>query len=378
MPTRPPIRPGRRTLLLVAATIVALLLAETTIRVTDALNPEVMAGADGHVLVRASDDPILQWELVPGGSLDAEVVRHDVRPSFGECAGDEKTHTIPLRVNRWGFRGPDWSNQPAAGVLRVAVMGDSQTLGEGLLEEETWPGRLASQLEERRPDMTLEVLNFGVLGYNSEQERQLLRQHVLPRHPHLVLVGYMTNDPEPTGASATTERPVGGLLGRSALVRAVSARWAQESLATSRALSAHQTYAQYAVELHSGDSWAAARGQLLGMAADAADAGVLLALVLLPDMGDSTRLGSPDSPYQEVHAVVEGLRDDGVTVLNPLRGFPMTYCDRNRLTVGPRDIHMGPWVADQVARQLAVSNGLDALLLAAAERAREGRAGRTR
>src|SRR5262245_55767327 len=44
-----------------------------------------------------------------------------------------------VRVGPKGFRGPDFPIRKPPGELRIACLGDSRTLGEGLQEHETYP-----------------------------------------------------------------------------------------------------------------------------------------------------------------------------------------------------------------------------------------------
>lgn len=128
-----------------------------------------------------------------------------------------------------GYRGDDADFAKAPGSLRVAILGDS--IAEGLwIEryEETFPGVLAAYLKARNPKA--EVLNFGVVGYNTRQEVETLKTAALRYSPDIVVLEYCLND---------RERSDGALLERllererqidePGLVPTLQSRWASSS-----------------------------------------------------------------------------------------------------------------------------------------------------
>ncbi len=104
---------------------------------------------------------------------------------------------VTVRANRFGYRGPDWEVAKPPGAFRVAVLGDSQTFGYGVLEEETFPALLERALRERRPERLWEVQNFGISGFNTAQEAEMCTLDVFPFAPDLVLLGFFPNDVDP-------------------------------------------------------------------------------------------------------------------------------------------------------------------------------------
>ncbi len=102
-------------------------------------------------------------------------------------------------TNSWGFRGGEFSLTKPAGELRIAFLGDSFTFGEGVRFEDTYPEVLKRLMQEQgRPaGGTVECYNFGVGGYNTEQELFLLKNVVLRTHPDIIVLGYALNDAEP-------------------------------------------------------------------------------------------------------------------------------------------------------------------------------------
>jgi len=107
-----------------------------------------------------------------------------------------------LRPGRWDFagrtiaansRGIRGGSEYAAGrrpgVLRIVVMGDSFTFGEGVADDETFPSRLQARLGPG-----VEVLNLGVHGYGHDQMLIRLREEGLRYEPDLVVLGYYADD----------------------------------------------------------------------------------------------------------------------------------------------------------------------------------------
>jgi GDSL-like Lipase/Acylhydrolase family len=128
---------------------------------------------------------------------DPELV-HVQAPRFRGVFTHPEYDNEPFETNADGFRGAEWPDPlpPAAhgpgddGETRVLVLGDSTTVGFGVRADEALPALLERRLApapgtQGRP---VRVLNAGVAGYGTRQERVLLGR-LLPRvAPSLVLV----------------------------------------------------------------------------------------------------------------------------------------------------------------------------------------------
>ena len=121
-----------------------------------------------------------------------------------------------VRVNQAGFRGVDVSTTPPAGVLRIAVLGDSFTEALQVDENLTWIAQLQARLPaspacplRRQFPGGVQVLNFGVGGYGTGQEL-LTWRHLASRYkPALVILAiYPGNDITDNEPAARTDRPV--------------------------------------------------------------------------------------------------------------------------------------------------------------------------
>jgi len=101
-------------------------------------------------------------------------------------------YSFPVRQNSHGLRGPELDTQKQVGKVRVLVLGDSQTWGLGVPEQERYSDVLQSILNEH--GMNAEVLNFGVPGYGTDQELMLFKTLGKAYHPDLVILGFFWND----------------------------------------------------------------------------------------------------------------------------------------------------------------------------------------
>jgi len=76
-------------------------------------------------------------------------------------------------------------------VLRVLVLGDSYTYGDGVLAED----RYANQLQAYDTE-NLEVIVLARNGASTKDELEFWRQNGIQTNPDIVIVGVVTNDPD--------------------------------------------------------------------------------------------------------------------------------------------------------------------------------------
>lgn len=152
---------------------------------------------------------VLGWSYPLFGQPDADL-GWSFRPGLSGWSAHEDTAHV--RINRYGFRGGDWTEQPAPDVLRIAVLGDSYTDSTNLPEEQSLTGQIQSHLSScpalagRRP----EVLNFGVSAYGTGQHYLQLQHRVAAFHPQMVLLAFYAGNDVPDNSrplSVLTEKP---------------------------------------------------------------------------------------------------------------------------------------------------------------------------
>lgn len=123
--------------------------------------------------IRRCANPTLGFELRPSSRVQAEV---------------------EYRINAEGMRSPEVSRELVAGRKRVAVLGDSIAFGYWVEEQDAFPRRLEALL--RQAGISVDVLNFGVPGYNLEQSVEALRSKALAFSPDTVVIALCLNDLE--------------------------------------------------------------------------------------------------------------------------------------------------------------------------------------
>lgn len=113
---------------------------------------------------------------------------------------------VPFRTNAEGVRGPAFPPRPATGTPRILFVGDSVTMGAGVLEETAYAAQVAALLG--RP---VETINGGLSGLNASAVMDRLERLDEAYAPDLVVYGYTINDIEgpafvPSGESGALVR----------------------------------------------------------------------------------------------------------------------------------------------------------------------------
>ncbi len=98
--------------------------------------------------------------------------------------------------NTFGFNDRERDVQKKEGVYRIAVLGDSFIWGDGLPYEITWNHKLEKKIVSRYGE-EVEVLSWGKCGWSTLNEYDFFRQHGVKYGIDLLIVGYVTNDPDP-------------------------------------------------------------------------------------------------------------------------------------------------------------------------------------
>jgi hypothetical protein len=118
---------------------------------------------------------------------------HVYSPTLGWEPGRD-VRTSEVNSNSHGLRGmEEYPRQPVPGVRRAVCVGDSFIFGDGLLDTETMPSRLAVELN-RRGSERWDVLNLGVDGYGTDQQWLRLETVGFGYHPDVVVLGFFEED----------------------------------------------------------------------------------------------------------------------------------------------------------------------------------------
>ena len=141
-------------------------------------------------------DPVLGWRLQAN--------------SEGTYVGPRPFPILfrtPIRINSHGLRGPEI--EPVAdGGHRVLFLGDSQTAGFEVPEDQTF-AHLTGQMLEERLGRPVQAINAGVRGYGTDQTLLLFRDRLRQLRPEVVVYDKVINDAEDNTTLHRPKRPFG-------------------------------------------------------------------------------------------------------------------------------------------------------------------------
>jgi len=116
----------------------------------------------------------------------------------GDLVPDQDGHWViwwhrPYHVetNSQGFRGTE---EPLAGAHQIIAIGDSQTFGPYVANEDAWPAWAQSELRRAGAARPVQIFNGGVSGYTIFDELAWLRDKGVALKPDLILLGVFEND----------------------------------------------------------------------------------------------------------------------------------------------------------------------------------------
>ncbi|MDA0833606.1 MAG: SGNH/GDSL hydrolase family protein [Planctomycetota bacterium] len=101
-----------------------------------------------------------------------------------------------VTTNSYGLRDREYSIPKPPETFRIAVLGDSYAEAMQVDASETFWSVMERKLTENPhfKGQTVEVINFGVSGYGTAQELQMLRSRVWQFEPDLVLLAFVTGN----------------------------------------------------------------------------------------------------------------------------------------------------------------------------------------
>jgi lysophospholipase L1-like esterase len=162
--------PGRNAGALVLSLVIGLLLAEVMTRF-----------AEGFPLL-----PLVPPAITPA-------------PTIAVVPSETRVYQLPVGppiTNSAGLHDHEYPVSKPPNTVRIVALGDSVTYGYRVKLDESLTKRLEQKLNDQGK-RKVEVLNFGVPGYNTTQELAYLRDTALDYNPDLVLLIYVLNDADP-------------------------------------------------------------------------------------------------------------------------------------------------------------------------------------
>lgn len=122
--------------------------------------------------------------------FDAELGWSHVADSAGRLVSPE--FDVEMRINSMGLRDREYAREKPAGSRRIALFGDSFVEGWGMPIERVINRQLEICLQEEGE--RVEVANFGVAGYGTDQALLFFEQQGQRFDPDEVLLFFYSND----------------------------------------------------------------------------------------------------------------------------------------------------------------------------------------
>lgn len=155
---------------------------------------EFMATADDdnariHFSVGVSNVPVELSDVLLRSLPEGETIEPTLPP---------KRYFVSYRFNALGCRGRDYSIPRSSDTVRIVLLGDSTTLGVGVHEEDTFGYQLERLLNEEGAAQSFgniyEVINCGVSGFSTRDERLFYQLFAARYEPDIVLLVMVEND----------------------------------------------------------------------------------------------------------------------------------------------------------------------------------------
>lgn len=130
--------------------------------------------------IQNSDNKIIQYELKPNLHVIDSGPIYMIEP-------------VTVKTDSNGLREDEEHAFEKEGTFRIALIGDSITFGMYVEQNETY-GHVLENLLNEKSETEYETLNFGVPGYNTIQESEVVREKALIYDPDIVLMAFVSND----------------------------------------------------------------------------------------------------------------------------------------------------------------------------------------
>jgi lysophospholipase L1-like esterase len=139
---------------------------------------------------------------------------------------------LPVQINRDGFRDAPLERPKPVNTVRIFALGGSTTFGWGVANGETYHQMLERMLNDSAratgQSTRFEIVNAGVIGYNSWQVARLMGRIAERYQPDGFLVAYTFNDAwNPVGSlnSDELDRMLAGVRRKNLLRRSALFNW---------------------------------------------------------------------------------------------------------------------------------------------------------
>ena len=182
-------RAGMAALTVCTSIGIALLMLEAGLRAGAGRLPAISSLR--HDLGEPTEDP--RWQATarygrrlaanvgsaPNQWVDGDIIRMGFVPPV---MSEGRVHRYSLHTDSEGFR-----NAVTRSTIEIAALGDSFTDALTMAAEDAWPAQL-----ERR--LGVAVQNYGTAGFGPQQERLVLEDFALRRHPRVVVLAFFAGN----------------------------------------------------------------------------------------------------------------------------------------------------------------------------------------
>jgi hypothetical protein len=242
----------------------------------------VMTAAFTEVAVRLVADDGMQFDLEMWKyARDVKVVSPD--PKIGHEHGPDRQAQlmgVDVKTNANGQRDREIPYERTPGVLRIAMVGDSLTMGWGVAFDEMFSKRVEKMYNDA--GTKAEVVNLGVGNWNTVQEVQYFLAKGVKYKPDIVVLNYFVNDAEPNPVKREEPSWV--------LRYCYSCVFFKGRLDTLlRQFSTRQNWADYYLGLYDGgtsETWLAAKAAMKELADYCKQNNIKLLIAHLPELHD--------------------------------------------------------------------------------------------
>lgn len=264
------------------------------------------------------------WEM--GGWVKRPIYQRSHNPYLRyELVSNVQSANIS--INSEGFRGPEYSVIKPANTFRMLMLGDSETFSYMLALRDTLPVQLENLLNQKSPQIRYEVLNFGVEGYGTLQELEMLKSKGLKYNPDLIILNYVLNDPDPGEYYFNKTF----LMRHSALVRYFSYRIKKALIRRERRKLKIGTDMDNYLYYHQPKYFMHIKNAILEMANISRKKNNKLVVVIFPDSSILTKDFTQSYPYWQLHKLIKAINSDNVLFIDLIDEF-------NRLQMTPQSV----------------------------------------
>ncbi|MCH2171341.1 GDSL-type esterase/lipase family protein [Myxococcota bacterium] len=134
-----------------------------------------------------SGDPREAWQTRGFHRADPDLIYALTPNTKNRMVGDEFVEIS--HTNALGLRDREVEGKPA---LRILVLGDSLTFGQGVGDDETYANQLEQRLRSAGRDV--DVINAGIKGYGTDQSYRMFTQRLRFLDPDILVLAFSPTD----------------------------------------------------------------------------------------------------------------------------------------------------------------------------------------